>query len=600
MCGLVAAISERNVISLLLESLKLLEYRGYDAATMSIINSAHKIERRETLNKVIELEKLLKSAPLLGKTGIANTYWSRGNKKNTNSRTIDNDIEVIQNGFIENNEKLRNRLLAVSPSLNANTDTELTAYLVSHYIKLGQSTLTAMRSAEKEIEGTFAACLLYGLEPDHLKVLHRGSTLVIGLGINENFIASDYNALLHVSERFVYLEEGDIADITSNSIAIYDKNDVQVERQIYKVDSNGEIAKKGKYSHFMQKEIDEQPDVILATLQGRLNDQQVFVEAFGQNAPDFFCRIHRVQIVATGSSFHAALVAQYWFESISGLPCRVELAGEYRYRERMVESNTLFVTLSQSGETIETVNALHIANNLGYTATLTIGNAPESSLVNESDLVLITGAGTGINMTSTKDFTAQLAALSLLALALGRYHRLDQEKEAILAKKLINLPIKARQTLTLDPVIQDISKELCEQQRALYIGNGIYLPVAMEGAMKLKETSSIITEAYLADEFNQDVSDDQNTSIVALAPPGEDDFLSQVRNRNSKVILFADKDYKIQSTNGLRVINLPSIDKWLAPMIYVIPMQLLAYHVAILKGSDVDKPRQISRLRTIL
>lgn len=415
---------------------------------------------------------------------------------------------------------------------------------------------------------------------------------MIGLGKNENFIASDHNALLHVSEQFMYLEEGDIADITSKNVTIYDEKGKEVKRDIFTTDKNKDKAKKGKYTHLMLKEIYDQPDTILSTLQGRLNDQQVFVEAFGIDAPMYFSRIHRVEMVGSGTSYHAALVGRYWIEEIAGLPCQVEIASESRYRERIVEPNTLFVTLSQSGETVETVNALRKAKNLGYTASLTIGNAPDSSLVKESDLVLITGEGTNRNMTSIKDFTAQLTALSLLALSLGRYHRLDPIKEAVLAKKLINLPLKAQQTLKLDSYIKSLAPELTQRQRALFLGNGIQLPVAMEGAMKLKETSSIYAEAVLADDFDKlHLETDTQTPIIAIAPPKPffETFATKLAEQDRNVIVLTDEEDGMKDTDAIKVINLPAIDKLFAPITYVIPMQLLAYHVAVKKGNDADK-----------
>ena len=596
MCGIVGAASERNVGSHLLECLTLLEYRGYNAANMLVVNPQQKIDRYETLNKVAELEKQFKEKPLIGHAGIANTNWARHGKKRNktmNPRIANDEIALVQNGLIENNEKLRTQLLNAGFELETDTDTELMGYLVYYHMQSGQDFLTAIRSAEKEIEGAFAVCLVHRTDPKSIKALRRGSTLVIGLGTNENFIASDHNALLHVSDRFIYLEEGDIADISIDKITIYDENGDIVKRDIFTTDQNKEKARKGKYSHLMLKEVYDQPDTILTTLQGRLNEQQVFVEAFGTNAPEYFERIHRVQIVGMGTSYHAALVGRYWIEEIAGLPCQVDIASESRYREKIVEPNTLFVTLSQTGETLETLNALRIAKNLGYTATLTIGNAPDSSLVKESDLVLITGEGTNLNMTSIKEFTAQLTALALLALSLGRYHRLDPIQEASLAKKIMNLPLKAQQALKLDSLIKSIAPDLNKQQRALFLGSGIQLPVAMESAMKLKEISSIYAEAHPADEFEKYhlEATDPEIPIVTLAPSKSffDNFFARLAKHSLNMIVLTDDEYEIKDSHGLKVIKVPAVDKLFSPLIHVIATQLLAYHVAVSKGNDADK-----------
>lgn len=578
MCGIVGAVSERNVVPFLIKSLKLLEYPGFDNASILVINEKHKIEQFETLTTVLELEKYIERHPLLSNIGIANTNWNRSinTVETINSHSIREEIGLVQIGLIEEND-----------------NNEIVNYLIHHYINLGQDFLTAIRTAEKNIKGTFSFIGMLCTEPDHLKALCRGSTLVIGLGANENFIASDHTKLLPFTNEFIYLQEGDIADITKKTITIYDNNGVQVERQIYKTTSNKAKAQKGKYEHYMIKEIYDQPDTILSTLQGRVSEDQVNVETFGSNAAEFFGRIHRVQIVAKGSSFHAALAGRYWLESIAGTPCQVEMANESRYRARLVEPNTLFVALSQSGETIETLNALRTAKNLGYTATLAISNKPGSSIVKESDLVLLTGDGTGTNMTSIKDFTTQLLGLSLLAMALGRYHRLDKKSEANLVKKLKNLPNKTRQTLKLDTNIKNLSEELTDQERAIIFGNGIQLPVAMNGAMWLKETSSIYTDAYPADELNQAEFEyvDQRTPILALAPPETsfDDFLTKARDRYKNLIVFADEKQALKNSNGLRTINLPSVDELLTPITYIIPMQLLAYHVAVKKGKNIEK-----------
>lgn len=595
MCGIVGAVSEKNIAASILDVMKRLEYSGYDAANMLTVNSSNTIERISSLHGVNELEGELLKHPLSGKAGIGNTDWSRkyGHKANNIYPHIADDaIGLVQNGLIENNDEIRSQLIGADYTLMTKRDSELVGYLVHHYMKGGRNLFEAVRTAEKIIVGSYAACFINSDEPNRLVALQRGSNLVIGLGENENFVASDPAALSGVAQRFIYLENGDIADITSKSVEIYDESGDKVERQIYKADANNEIITTDKYDHLMLKEIYDQPDTILTTLQGRLDDQQVFVDGFGMNASEYFSRIHRVQIVASGTSYHAGLVGRYWMESVSGIPCQVEHASESHYRERIAEPNTLFVTLSQSGETLETLNALRVAKNLGYTATLTIGNAPGSSIVSESDLVLITGSGTNRGGTSIKDFSAQLAALSLLSLALGRYHRLDAEKEAHLAKKLRNVPFKARKTLKLDGLIKDRASLLTDKQRALFIGNGIKLPVAMEGALKLKETSSIYTEATLADNLDQKNFSESDASIVALASKSDQYFteLEKVMVKDRKnLLVFADEDHLINDVSNENIIGMPSIDELYSPMTYIIPMQLLAYHVAISKGGNTDE-----------
>lgn len=594
MCGIVGAVSQKNVTEYLLESLNLLEYKGFDAANILVVNDKNKIERIHSVHRVVEIENQLKLHPINGKVGIANTHWSKRkfkSSKTTHPNIADDEIGLVMSGYIENSTAIKNKLSKEGYVLTTGTDSELVGYLIFHYMKMGDDCIAAMRRAEKELEGSFSICMINRRETASLKALRRGSNLVIGLGKNENYISSDYTSLLTVAHRFMDLEEGDIADISFDNICVYDMAGNKVDRQIYTAESNDTSSQQDKNAKLMLKEIYGQPDTIISTLQGRLDDQQVFDDSFGVNAPDYFGRIHRIQIVASGTSYHAGLVGRYWMEAISGIPCSVDIASETLSRQRIVDSNTLFVTLSQSGETAETLNALRIAKNLGYTATLTIGNAPASSLVKESDLVLITGAGTGQSVGDIKDFIAQLSALSLLAISLGKYHRLDPDKEAILAKKLRSVPIKAQQTLKVDPQIKNLAPVFNKNNRALYLGNGLQFPVAMEGATKLKQVSSIDAEAFLADEYPSRRVNPDKQPIVALAPQSDgyfDSIFSKIPDQKRNMIVFVDESKDGNKSESDNIIGMPQIDKLFAPMTYVIPMQLLAYHVGVGKGQDSD------------
>jgi glutamine---fructose-6-phosphate transaminase (isomerizing) len=608
MCGIVGAVAQRDVAPILLEGLKRLEYRGYDSAGIAVIDHNKQLQRHRTLGKVHELQNLLKSQPLFGSTGIAHTRWATHGKPsedNAHPHVSNDEVVLVHNGIIENHETLKTRLLELGYTFDSDTDSEIVVHLLHWHLKTKPDFLAAVRATAQELEGAFALGLMHCHEPGRLIVLRRGSPLVIGLGIGENFIASDHLALLPVAQQFIYLEEGDIADVRRDQITIYDGAGKIVERDVHVSDLSHEIAEKGKYRHFMQKEIFEQPHAVSATFEGRISKQRVLEETFGHNATQILTNIKRVQIVACGTSYHAGLVGRYWLEEI-GIPCQVEIASEIRYRHVVVESNTLFLTLSQSGETADTLAALRTAKNLGYAATMAICNVPESSLVRESELVLMTAAGPEIGVASTKAFTTQLTALLLLTAVLARLHKTKNFKEANLLAQLQLLPKSLKQILLLDNAIKRLAKQFADKQHTLFLGRGAQYPIALEGALKLKEISYIHAEAYPAGELKHGplALVDEEMPVVVLAPNDElidklKSNLQEVRARGGSVIVFADEQAGIENSTGLQVITVPNIPKLLAPIAYTIPLQLLAYHVAVLKGTDVDQPRNLAKSVTV-
>ncbi len=608
MCGIVGAVAQRDVAPILIEGLKRLEYRGYDSAGMAILNNDKQLQRHRALGKVRELQALLKSQPLTGGTGIAHTRWATHGKPsedNAHPHVSNGEVVLVHNGIIENHETLKIRLVALGYKFESETDSEIVAHLLHWHLQKNPDFLAAVRATAQELEGAFAIGFIHCSEPGRLIALRRGSPLVIGLGIGENFIASDHLALLPVAQQFIYLEEGDIADVRREQITIYDSEGKVVNRGVHVSELTHEIAEKGKYRHFMLKEIFEQPDAVTATLDGRLSKERVQEETFGENAANKLTNIKRVQIVACGTSYYAGLVGRYLLEEI-GIPCQVEIASEIRYRRAVVEPDTLFLTLSQSGETADTLAALRVAKNLGYAVTMTICNVPESSLTRESDLVLMTAAGPEIGVASTKAFTTQLTALLLLTAVLTRLHNSPIVKEKDVIDQLQLLPKKLEQVLTLDGTIKQLAKRFADKQHALFLGRGMQYPIALEGALKLKEISYIHAEAYPAGELKHGplALVDEEMPVVVLAP--NDDLLDklksnlqEVRARGGDVIVFADENAGIENGPGMHVITIPTVPRMLAPIVYTVPLQLLAYHVAILKGTDVDQPRNLAKSVTV-
>ena len=609
MCGIVGAVAERNITAILLEGLKRLEYRGYDSAGVAVFSNAGKLERVRRPGKVSELEQALIDEPLVGRLGIAHTRWAtHGAPCERNAHPhFSGDLAVVHNGIIENHEALREQLKALGYVFTSDTDTEVIAHLLEHKLKdLGDLTV-ALKATVKELHGAYGLAVISGKQPDRLVAARSGSPLVIGLGMGENFLASDQLALRQVTDRFMYLEEGDIAEIRLDSVQIWDVNGQSVEREAVQYRDGAEAAEKGAFRHFMLKEIHEQPSVVQRTLEGRLSQNQVLVQAFGPQAAELFAKVRNVQIVACGTSYHAGMVARYWLEELAGIPCQVEVASEFRYRKVVVQPDTLFVTISQSGETADTLAALRNAKELGFLASLAICNVGISSLVRESDLTLLTQAGREIGVASTKAFTTQLVGLLLLTLSLGQVRgTLAKGVEAELVEELRRLPTRLGEALAMDSIIEKTAELFAEKHHTLFLGRGAQFPVAMEGALKLKEISYIHAEAYPAGELKHGplALVDNDMPVVTVAPNNElleklKSNLQEVRARGGELIVFADEQAGMTNGEGTHVINMPHIHDTLSPILYTIPLQLLSYYVAVLKGTDVDQPRNLAKSVTV-
>ncbi|WJV23022.1 MULTISPECIES: glutamine--fructose-6-phosphate transaminase (isomerizing) [Pseudomonas] len=609
MCGIVGAVAERNITPILLEGLKRLEYRGYDSAGVAVLTNDGKLERLRRPGKVSELEQALASEPLIGRLGIAHTRWAtHGAPCERNAHPhFSGDLAVVHNGIIENHEALREQLKGLGYVFTSDTDTEVIAHLLDHKIKdLGDLTV-ALKATVKELHGAYGLAVISASQPDRLVAARSGSPLVIGLGLGENFLASDQLALRQVTDRFMYLEEGDIAEIRRDSVQIWDVDGKAVEREAVQYRDGAEAAEKGEFRHFMLKEIHEQPAVVQRTLEGRLSPNQVLVQAFGPQAAELFAKVRNVQIVACGTSYHAGMVARYWLEELAGIPCQVEVASEFRYRKVVVQPDTLFVTISQSGETADTLAALRNAKELGFLASLAICNVGISSLVRESDLTLLTQAGREIGVASTKAFTTQLVGLLLLTLSLGQVRgTLGEGVEATLVEELRRLPTRLGEALAMDSTVEKIAELFAEKHHTLFLGRGAQFPVAMEGALKLKEISYIHAEAYPAGELKHGplALVDNDMPVVTVAPNNElleklKSNLQEVRARGGELIVFADEQAGMTNGEGTHVIHMPHIHDILSPILYTIPLQLLSYYVAVLKGTDVDQPRNLAKSVTV-
>ncbi|PMV23883.1 MULTISPECIES: glutamine--fructose-6-phosphate transaminase (isomerizing) [unclassified Pseudomonas] len=609
MCGIVGAVAERNITPILLEGLKRLEYRGYDSAGVAVFTNAGKLERMRRPGKVSELEQALLGEPLVGRLGIAHTRWAtHGAPCERNAHPhFSGDLAVVHNGIIENHEVLREQLKGLGYVFTSDTDTEVIAHLLNHKLKdLGDLTV-ALKATVKELHGAYGLAVVSASQPDRVVAARSGSPLVIGLGLGENFLASDQLALRQVTDRFMYLEEGDIADIRRESVQIWDVNGQSVEREAVQYRDGAEAADKGEYRHFMLKEIHEQPAVVQRTLEGRLSQHQVLVNAFGPQAAELFAKVRNVQIVACGTSYHAGMVARYWLEELAGIPCQVEVASEFRYRKVVVQPDTLFVTISQSGETADTLAALRNAKELGFLASLAICNVSISSLVRESDLTLLTQAGREIGVASTKAFTTQLVGLLLLTLSLGQVRgTLAEGVESTLVEELRRLPTRLGEALAMDSTVEKVAELFADKNHTLFLGRGAQYPVAMEGSLKLKEISYIHAEAYPAGELKHGplalVDDDM--PVVTVAPNNElleklKSNLQEVRARGGQLVVFADEKAGMTNGEGTHVINMPHIHDTLSPILYTIPLQLLSYYVAVLKGTDVDQPRNLAKSVTV-
>jgi glucosamine--fructose-6-phosphate aminotransferase (isomerizing) len=607
MCGIVGAVSSRNITKILVEGLMRLEYRGYDSAGLAIIED-NKLEIRKEQGKVINLVKSLTALPTQGLTGIAHTRWAtHGKPTRQNAHPHrSGSIAVVHNGIIENHEVLRKELQTNGYTFISETDTEVIAHLMDQFVKAGDNLFNAVKNSVARLEGAYALAVINANDPERIIVTREGSPLVIGVGIDENFIASDQLALRQVTDRFIYLKEGDIAEITKDNIAIFNSEHLAVERPQEKIVGNEQIATRGNYRHYMLKEIYEQPKVIEQSLQGRLGKKRVLEGCFGANAKAIFDKVDHVQIIACGTSYHAGMVAKYWLESWANIACSVEVASEFRYRKVVVPKNSLIVTISQSGETADTLAALRKAQAQDYLSSLTICNVPNSALIRESELSLLTEAGTEIGVASTKAFTTQLVALQLLSIVLGRRKGLSQEQEAEMVAALKKLPGLCSEVLKLDKEIETLSEIFVDKHHALFLGRGIHYPIALEGALKLKEISYIHAEAYPAGELKHGplALVDSNMPVISVAPNDElidklKSNLEEVHARGGQLFVFADTDTNFKQTAEFRVIHLPKVPDTLTAIVYTLPLQLLSYHVAIQKGTDVDQPRNLAKSVTV-
>jgi len=610
MCGIVGAIAERNVVPILLEGLRRLEYRGYDSAGLAVLGSDQHMSRLRTVGKVKNLTDAVDATATAGRIGIAHTRWATHgvpSERNAHPQMSGHGIAIVHNGIIENHEALRADLQAKGYQFTSETDTEVIAHRVHLHTQSSPDLFTAVRRTVAELKGAYALAVMSEGDADCIVLARVGCPVVVGLGVDENFVASDVSALLPVTRRFMFLDEGDVAEITLGGVRIIDREGNSAERPARDSELSADAAEKGQYRHFMLKEINEQPLAVANTLQERVANGRLLEAAFGPDATAVFARTAAVHIVACGTSFNAGIVARYFIEQICRIPCRVEIASEYRYRNPVVTDNTLLVTISQSGETADTLAAMRLGKQLGYLATLAICNSPESSLVRESNLVMLTRAGPEIGVASTKAFSTQLTALGMLVVALARHNGADAERERGLISRLIELPGLIEKTLKLDDVIHKLALRFADKHHALFLGRGALHAVAMEGALKLKEISYIHAEAYAAGELKHGplalVDDDM--PVITVAPNNDlleklKSNLMEVRARGGELYVFADPDSGFKSSDGVHVIQMPKhISYFQAPIVYTIPLQLLAYHVAILRGTDVDQPRNLAKSVTV-
>jgi glucosamine--fructose-6-phosphate aminotransferase (isomerizing) len=605
MCGIVGALAQRDVSSILLEGLRRLEYRGYDSAGIAVIDDGN-LERFRSLGKVQQLaNKIADGQP--GKVGIAHTRWATHgvpSESNAHPHFSKGKIAVVHNGIIENYKEIREKLIASGYVFTSETDTEVIAHLVESYYQ--KDLFSAVKKAVTELEGAFSLGILAVDEPDTLVACRKGSPLVLGVGFEENFIASDVSALLPVTSRFIYLEEGDFAVLHQKSYNIYDVDGVEKEPEIHLTEMTSDSVQKGKFRHYMLKEIFEQSKSITDCLEGRISSDDILDSIFGPSAVDIFSRVENIQIIACGTSYHAGYVAKYWIEELLELPCQIEVASEFRYRKVVVPKNTLFVTLSQSGETADTLAALRNLSSENYCGSLSICNVPESSLVRESNLVLMTRAGPEIGVASTKAFVTQLVSMLLLTLSIGKVRNLESSLISSIVKELVELPRQVEKLLELDPKIKAIAEDFIDKKDALFLGRGEHYPIAMEGALKLKEISYIHAEAYPAGELKHGplALVDADMPVVVVTPNDElmeklHSNMQEVKARGGKLYIFAHQGVKLEETDDDVVIEMAVETKWTTPILSTIPLQLLSYHVAVLRGTDVDQPRNLAKSVTV-
>ncbi len=609
MCGIVGAVAQRDVAEILINGLHRLEYRGYDSAGVAVINKQNELQRIRCLGKVKALDEAVSEKPLIGGTGIAHTRWAtHGEPSETNAHPhASGTFAVVHNGIIENHEELRELLKSRGYVFLSQTDTEVIAHLVEWEMRSTDSLLEAVQKSVKQLTGAYGMVVMDSRHPEHLVAARSGSPLVIGLGIGENFLASDQLALLSVTRRFIFLEEGDIAEITRRTVDIYDTHGNKAKREIHESNLENDAAEKGKFRHFMQKEIYEQPTALINTMEGRINHENVIVDSIGNGAKDILEKVEHIQIVACGTSYNAGMVARYWFESLAGVSCDVEIASEFRYRKFVTRPNSLLITLSQSGETADTLAALRLAKEKGYMAALTICNVAGSSLVRESDLAFMTRAGVEVGVASTKAFTTQLAALLMLVTALGKVKgHISAEKEREIIKAMQSLPAEIEKALAFDTEIEALAEDFAEKHHSLFLGRGEFYPIAVEASLKLKEISYIHAEAYAAGELKHGplALIDADMPVIVVAPNNEllekvKSNIEEVRARGGQLYVFADKEAGFTPSEGMKIITMPKVNDIVAPIFYTIPMQLLSYYVALIKGTDVDQPRNLAKSVTV-
>ncbi len=609
MCGIVGAVAQRDVTPILLEGLKRLEYRGYDSAGIAVLNKSDKLERVRVAGKIRDLEEAMDGNQLLGKTGIAHTRWATHGKptiENAHPHTCRDQLALVHNGIIENHEKLREQQKNLGYKFSSDTDSEVVVNQIYDFLNKGEDLLSAVVKTTDMLEGAYALGVINHSDPDRIVATRSGSPLVIGVGIGEHFIASDVFALLPVTQQFIFLEEGDIADLRRDSLTIYDKNNNVVDRPVRLSELGSDVADKAGFRHYMLKEIFEQPIAITDTLEGRLDQGLIVEDAFGHTASSIFDRVDAISIVACGTSYHAGLVAKYWAEDIAHVPCQVEVASEFRYRNIFVPENTLFVTISQSGETADTLAALKKAKGSAYLSTLTICNVAESSITRESELVFLTRAGAEIGVASTKAFTTQLVSLLLLILTIARRHGMKSEIEKKIISQLESLPGIINSVLELSEKINSLADQFANKNHALYLGRGAMLPVAMEGALKLKEISYIHAEAYPAGELKHGplALVDDEMPVIAVAPNNTlleklKSNLHEVRARGGKLYVITDTSAEIESDVDIELLKISPVNEYISPMVYTVPLQLFAYHIAVLKGADIDQPRNLAKSVTV-
>ena len=610
MCGIVGAVAERNVVDILVEGLKRLEYRGYDSAGVAVVDDDNQLALRRTVGKVAELEEKIEADPLNGNIGVAHTRWATHGgvtEANAHPHVSGGRIAVIHNGIIENFQPIKDEMLAKGYVFDSETDTEVAAHLVHEFVKQGMDLVDAVGEAVKRFEGAYALLVVDAENPERIVVTRVASPLVIGLGDGENYVASGVPALLPVTKRFIYLEQGDLAEIRRDGIRIFDSNGEETEREVHETDWDSTSAEKAPYDHFMLKEIHDQPSALADTLYGKVSNQRVLPEALGPKAAELLNKVEHIHIVACGTSYHAGCVGKYWIEAIANVPTHVEIASEYRYRHVYVPENTLFVTLSQSGETADTLEALRMAKELGYLGSLTICNSPHSSMVRESDLVMMTQAGPEIGVASTKAFTTQLLSILIVTLMMAKHRKLiDDDKEREFVANLTHAAAASDLALRMSDDLKELAKDFADKQHTLFLGRGPMWPIAMEGALKLKEISYIHAEAYAAGELKHGplALIDDEMPVVVVAPNNElleklKSNMQVVRARGGQLYVFADKETGIESEEGTIVMQMPHADRLIAPIVYTIPLQLLAYHVAVLLGTDVDQPRNLAKSVTV-